>query len=294
LPADTADCPVRLPLLKRQQFLLAFIQKLGSGVYQTDLQKLIFLYSDNLKVDYYSFFPYSYGPYSIILANDIKVLIQDNFLTKNYLIAPTRYFSVPISIDVSHIDRLRSDSLMEKVYTLYPFYAINSKILHNFNESIQLNVNNCKDNIAKNIYKFFSIGYEGKSIEQFLRILLLNNIELLCDVRYNPISRKYGFSKTTLKHYTEKIGIHYIHFPELGIKTSLRQSLNTKEDYDNLFSMYRQSLPSKSLVLDKLYKYIDQYSCISFMCFEKDPLYCHRSVLLNYMGEKYHIESEDL
>jgi hypothetical protein len=43
-----------------------------------------------------------------------------------------------------------------------------------------------------------TIGYEGRSLEAFLNLLLQNSVTLLCDVRRNPLSRKYGFSKSTL------------------------------------------------------------------------------------------------
>ena len=47
-------------------------------------------------------------------------------------------------------------------------------------------------------------------------------IGLLCDVRKNPLSRKFGFSKKKLKHITETVGIKYVHIPELGIESDKR------------------------------------------------------------------------
>ena len=41
-----------------------------------------------------------------------------------------------------------------------------------------------------------SIGYEKRSIEDLIDLLVDNAVELLVDVRLNPISRKKGFSKT--------------------------------------------------------------------------------------------------
>ncbi|WP_348602891.1 DUF488 family protein [Bartonella tribocorum] len=63
----------------------------------------------------------------------------------------------------------------------------------------KLNVPNIKHTIPPSAkdekFCFFTIGYEGKSLENYLNCLLENNIKILCDVRKNPISRKYGFSK---------------------------------------------------------------------------------------------------
>lgn len=46
---------------------------------------------------------------------------------------------------------------------------------------------------------FQTIGYEGISIETFLRRVQEYGIEIIIDIRANPISRKPGFSKTALK-----------------------------------------------------------------------------------------------
>ena len=40
----------------------------------------------------------------------------------------------------------------------------------------------------------------GKCLETYLNQLLRAGVTLLCDVRRNPLSRKYGFSKSTLSH----------------------------------------------------------------------------------------------
>ena len=46
--------------------------------------------------------------------------------------------------------------------------------------------------------KLWSIGYEGRTPEEFLDLLRKAGVTLVCDVRRNPISRKRGFSKGTL------------------------------------------------------------------------------------------------
>ncbi|WP_375627098.1 DUF488 family protein [Bartonella sp. MU37NMGALS] len=74
---------------------------------------------------------------------------------------------------------------------------------------------------------FFTIGYEGKSLENYLKSLIENNIKTLCDVRKNPISRKHGFSKRQLEKAVSNIDIEYMHMPELGIASEKRRNLKT-------------------------------------------------------------------
>ena len=54
-----------------------------------------------------------------------------------------------------------------------------------------------------------TIGYEGSTLENYLNRLLRDGVTLLCDVRRNPLSRKYGFSKGTLAKACEGVGIRY-------------------------------------------------------------------------------------
>lgn len=52
----------------------------------------------------------------------------------------------------------------------------------------------------------FSIGYEGLTIDSFLNKLIANNITVVVDIRNNPQSMKYGFSKNIQKQTPAKAG----------------------------------------------------------------------------------------
>ena len=56
-------------------------------------------------------------------------------------------------------------------------------------------------------YAFFTIGYEGRAIDEYMNLLLENHVKVLCDVRKNPISRKRGFSKTAL---SEELNLNFM------------------------------------------------------------------------------------
>src|SRR3990172_4517804 len=83
-----------------------------------------------------------------------------------------------------------------------------------------------------------TIGYEGRTFEGYLNILIRHGVTLLCDVRRNPLSRKYGFSKSTLARGCAGLGIRYEHLPELGIAAENRRRLTAPADYDALFAVY--------------------------------------------------------
>jgi uncharacterized protein (DUF488 family) len=155
-------------------------------------------------------------------------------------------------------------------------------------------VNKIRQDLKKNESRVFSIGYESKSIEAFLNLLLKNDIRVLCDVRRNPLSRKFGFSKGKLRHIVNEVGIQYMHYPELGIASENRQFLTTQDDYDKLFAGYNAALPLKKAELDKIYELMKTHKRIALMCYELNPKQCHRTVIVNYLKKNYTITSEDI
>lgn len=80
-----------------------------------------------------------------------------------------------------------------------------------------------------------TIGYEGKTVDFFFYELIFDKVNTLLDVRSRAFSRKFGFSKGKLTNYLERLGIEYIHIPELGIPPSQRKELKTSSDYQRVF-----------------------------------------------------------
>src|SRR5690625_3999505 len=63
----------------------------------------------------------------------------------------------------------------------------------------------------------FTIGHSNRTRDQFLELLLDNEIDLLADVRRYPASRRYPhFNKDQLNESTGQAGIEYLHLPALG------------------------------------------------------------------------------
>jgi uncharacterized protein (DUF488 family) len=131
------------------------------------------------------------------------------------------------------------------------------------------------DNIA-----LFTIGYEGISLEEYLNRLIKNNVKLLVDVRKNPLSQKYGFSKSSLTRYCGNLGIDYVHIPEVGIDSSKRRELKDQSDYDELFVEYCQTVLKETMdAQNKIIGLLEQYRRIALTCFEAETCQCHRTHL---------------
>lgn len=122
-----------------------------------------------------------------------------------------------------------------------------------------------------------TIGYEGRNLDQFLLILVENNVRTLIDVRKNAFSRKSGYSKNLLKSALESRGISYLHMSELGIESAQRQNL-TKDGFSELFRRYANELGTKEDLLDTV-KSLAQKERVALMCFEVRETDCHRGVI---------------
>ena len=233
--------------------------------------------------------PYRFGGFSFTSYADKRRLTDQGLLAdeeRAWKLTPTGKASAKVDGRVRMgMDRfarapanLRGDALVAEAYRRHPFYAIRSEIADRVlaGDAAALRVIEATRPDASRP-GLCTIGYEGCALENYLNRLLRDGVTLLCDVRRNPISRKYGFSKGTLSKACEGVGIRYEHLPELGIASEERRELNTQADYDALFAVYeRESLPKQTESLAKIHGWIEVGARVALTCFEKLPHQCHR------------------
>ena len=288
-------------LYDRQKTLLALLDALGGGVGGLDFQKLLFLYCRELQqTPSYEFVPYRYGGFSFTSYADKRRLIERGFLadeerawklTRAGRAAASLAPSVRQTIErfARQYENLRGDALVAEVYRRHPYYAIRSEMAERLLS---------KDKAARDAVKaarpskgkpgICTIGYEGRSLEGYLNHLIQNGVTLLCDVRRNPLSRKYGFSKGTLAKGCEGVGIRYEHLPELGISSEDRRGLETQADYNALFSVYeRDALPRQPEALERIRQWVKEGERVALTCFERLPQQCHRHCVADAVERKF-------
>jgi uncharacterized protein (DUF488 family) len=171
------------------------------------------------------------------------------------------------------------EELIEYTYKNYPFYALKSTIAKTVLNKAELKT--VKETVAENDETIlYTIGYEGISLETYLNKLILNNVKMLCDVRKNSLSMKYGFSKSQLQKACENLNIKYLHIPDLGIDSDKRQSLNSQSDYDRLFKEYaKTTLVAKKTTVHEVLDILESNKRIALTCFEAHECQCHRGTL---------------
>tara|TARA_B100000949_G_scaffold108329_1_gene96151 strand:+ start:7095 stop:7976 length:882 start_codon:yes stop_codon:yes gene_type:complete len=285
----------------RRKIILALIQLLNGEVEKTRLQKLLFLYTVKKQNPEYEFVPYKYGCYSYSVKADLVTMLK-----KDYLSDTDKGYKKTGSVDylrllkesdkkrllktIGDYGNMSNESLIKHTYINFPYYAINSTIAEKMlSESFYERIEKARPSHKEQT--LFTIGYEGISLENYLNKLVQNNISLLVDVRKNPLSMKFGFSKTLLKKYCNSLNINYIHIPEVGIKSEKRQSLENQEDYDILFEHYKKTtLKESPESQEQILNLLNKYNRIALTCFESNICQCHRLPL----AESLHKLKNDL
>lgn len=126
--------------------------------------------------------------------------------------------------------------------------------------------------------EIFTVGHSNFSIEKFLSLLALNNINAIGDVRSQPYSRYTPhFNRENLSESLKENNIRYVFLgEELGARQGDENLYGDdgKIDFD-LFSRHPKFLKGIERVEEgaKTFK-------LALMCSEKDPMDCHRTHLI--------------
>lgn len=280
----------------RRKILLALLSLFGGKLTAKQLQKYLFLFTRQQDTKSFDFVPYHYGCFSFQANQDIATLTKYGYCqiteTKEgrfyELIKDEDFINTLKSEDKQKLietkdkyGKLTQTELIRHTYRTYPYYAIKSDIAKSILNNSELEiVEQQKRHYSEK--QLFSIGYEGISLETYINKLIINDVHVLCDVRKNAYSQKYGFSKKTLELACKGTNIEYIHIPDLGIVSDKRQELNSQADYDTLFNEYKQTTlidNNKSILYIR--DLLNKYKRVALTCFEKDPKQCHRTCVAN-------------
>ncbi|MDD5770020.1 MAG: DUF488 family protein [Candidatus Gracilibacteria bacterium] len=290
-------------LLNRQKILLSYLYLNGKECSRLHITKALFLFCEEIENNIYDFHPYIRGPFSELVFLDLRKLAEkgiikngeynvsiiDKELIKTFLqkLDPNILYS--LSNIVNQYGRMSDEDLMNKVYKIYPYYAIN-----NPDRNKDFAKFDPRKKSINTIPIIFTIGYEGITIDKYVDKLIQNNVNILVDIRKNPNSMKYGFSSARLKQIVEKRGIKYLSIKELGIEGEDRKDLASFVDYQKLFENYKKTLPEKEKYIKIMSDLLENGNRIALTCFEADHNYCHRNeaskYLYSFINQKYELK----
>ena len=124
----------------------------------------------------------------------------------------------------------------------------------------------------------FTVGHSNHSLEAFLALLQQHGVEEVVDVRSSPYSRYVPhFNKNVLEGTLQKAGIAYVYLGgELGGRPS------DPSCYDEFGQVMYNRVADTDLFNDALDLVMGTANDrrIALMCAEKEPLECHRTLLV--------------
>lgn len=127
----------------------------------------------------------------------------------------------------------------------------------------------------------FTIGHSNRSLEEFIELLQLNDVQLVADVRTVPRSRyNPQFNRDTLPESLREAGIGYQHIAGLGgFRHTVSDSVNTgwRNASFQGFADYMQTKEFEDN-LETLIE-LSRTEQVAVMCAEAVPWRCHRSLI---------------
>lgn len=288
-------------MLNRQKVLLRLLGDHDGHCSKLELTKLAFLLAQEGRSEqlstFYEFVPYKFGPYSFTLAHELGSLSKEGLvsvseeeqieLTAKGKKLWRQALEVRLARDVEllhqnygHIDQKK---LIDLVYEKYPWFTANSQFP---------NKRKAKKIVVEKAN--YTIGYQSFQVDGLLNRLLESGIKSLIDTRSNPVSRRYGFHKSSLSKLSGLVGIKYEHCPEVGVPSSWRQELQTDGEYKILFKRYEGE------VLDEIKDSVERLAEAMkaepsvLLCRESLPTHCHRTVLAKRLSIINGLETIDL
>ncbi len=133
--------------------------------------------------------------------------------------------------------------------------------------------------------KLFTIGFAGKSAEQFFSSMQSNRIKLLIDVRLSNESQLAGYTKKKdLAYFLSAIcSAGYLHAEQFAPTKQLMDAYKGKKlSWDAYVREYLGILAERDVKSGLGGLELD-HSCL--LCSEAKPTHCHRRLLAEFIAE---------
>ncbi len=125
--------------------------------------------------------------------------------------------------------------------------------------------------------RVYTIGHSNHEFGNFLALLRRHGVTAIGDVRSAPYSKRYPqFSREPLEKALREAGIAYVFLGrELGARSddpSCYESGSVKYDRLAKTALFQSGL-------DRVERGLEQFT-LALLCAEKEPLHCHRTLLV--------------
>jgi uncharacterized protein (DUF488 family) len=139
-----------------------------------------------------------------------------------------------------------------------------------------------------------TVGFTGKTAEEFFDLLRRAGVESVIDVRQNRTGQLSAFAKyPDLEFFLRQIGnIRYRHEPLLAPTPELRKSYQEDRDWTAYEERFLKLLKQRSVP-----KSLDVSSwpaSVALLCTESGPEKCHRRLVADLLAKHWPAASDDV
>lgn len=133
--------------------------------------------------------------------------------------------------------------------------------------------------------KIYTIGFAGKTAEQFFELLRAAGVTRLLDIRLNNVSQLAAFTKKNdLEYFLKRIiGADYHHILMLAPTKEILEKYRGDKDWATFESSFKRLLESRRLD-EKLDRSLFDRDVV-LLCSEETAEKCHRRLVAEYLEE---------
>lgn len=132
----------------------------------------------------------------------------------------------------------------------------------------------------------YTIGFSGKSAQDFFSFLVKHKVKKLIDIRLNNKSQLAGFANVKhLPYFLKLHKIEYEYLPQLAPSKELLDGYKNKSiSWHEYEKIYRNLLLDRK-VLDNIT--IEEFEDSVLLCSESTAKQCHRRLMAEYIQENF-------
>jgi hypothetical protein len=140
--------------------------------------------------------------------------------------------------------------------------------------------------------KLRTIGFAGKTAEEFFRLLEQGGVRTLIDVRENRIGQLSGYAKfPDIAFFLERLGgIRYRYEPALAPTPEIRNLYRETKDWPGYEAAFLALMRERGF--PEGFSLEDGEGAVAFLCSEPGPERCHRRLVAELLAEHWRAQGE--
>ena len=132
-----------------------------------------------------------------------------------------------------------------------------------------------------------TIGFAGKTAEDFFSLLQSANVKKVIDIRESRIGQLSGFAKyPDIEFLLDRIaGIAYCYEPALAPSPPIRKAYRQTKDWPAYESSFLQLIRERGALQQM--EITDFQGTVTLLCSEPGPEKCHRRLMADLLAERW-------